>query len=202
MSVRCDASRRYVIEVLPDIEQSVVMTSWPVGHDVEGVDRGFARKPRYEQLVVTITDRAHLDAQLPLVQAAVSLFPAERRVLALHQDYGNERLWQIAQSLGYEVFRGANHQDFLRLYRATDVHFGNRVHAHLKCLSLGAVSYCTPFDLRQAYFAESLDFPLATRIPDALFAEYDFSRAARRRDAARATMDRFVGEVRPLIKPS
>jgi hypothetical protein len=198
MSVRCDASRRYVTQSLPDLEERILMTSCPVAHRVDGIDGGFERKARYRQLVVTLTDRAHLEAQLPILQAAPNAFPADKRILALHQDYNNAQLWEYARRLGYEIFRGENHQDFLRLYRESDVHFGNRVHAHLKCVSLGAVSYCTPFDLRQAYFAESLDFPLVSQFPDPLFTQYDFARAAARRDRARATMDRFVASLRPL----
>ena len=199
LSVRCDASRRYVLQALPESADAVLMTSCPVVHAVDGIDRGFERKPEYERLVVTITDRAHLEAQLPILQAAPGAFPARRRILALHQDYGNAALADFARRLGYEVFASPNHQDFLRLYRETDVHFGNRVHAHLKCLSLGVVTFCTPFDLRQAYFAESLDFPLIRRIPDPLFSSYDFSRARARRDASRLAMDRFVGALRGVV---
>jgi hypothetical protein len=199
ISVRCDASARYVLQSLPGAGEKILMTSCPVTHCVDDMDQGFERKARYRQLVVTITDRAFLEQQLPIVQVAPRVFPAERRILALHQDYGNRALWDFAQRLGYEVFRGDNHQDFLRLYRQTDVHFGNRVHAHLKCLSLGVVTFCTPFDLRQAYFAQSLDFPLLERAPDPLFSEYDFARAAARRDRARETMDRFLGGVRSVI---
>jgi sialic acid synthase SpsE len=97
------------------------------------------------------------------------------------------------------VFRGDNHQDFLRLYETTDMHFGNRVHAHLKCLSLGVASFCTPFDLRQAYFAESLDFPLVQKVPDPILSQYDFTRARARRDAARGTMDLFTTRLKSLI---
>jgi hypothetical protein len=199
MSVRCDASRRYVLGALPDLGERVLMTSCPVAHAVDGIDRGFQRKTEYDQIVVTITDRAYVEAQLPIVQGAPRMFPARRRVLALHQDYGNTPLWDFARKLGYEVVRGDNHQDFLKLYRESDLHFGNRVHGHLKCLSLGVVSYCTPFDLRQAYFAESLDFPLIQQMPDPLFTTYDFARAIGRRDAARLTMDRFVRELRAVI---
>jgi Polysaccharide pyruvyl transferase len=199
ISVRCDASRRYVLGALPDLEDRVLMTSCPVVHSVDGIERGFERKAQYDQVVVTITDRAYLEAQLPIVQAAPRVFPARKHVLALHQDYGNARLWDYARQLGYEVFRGDNHQDFLKLYAESDLHFGNRVHGHLKCLSLGVASYCTPFDLRQAYFAESLDFPLIQQVPDPLFTSYDFARATARRDAARATMDVFVRELRAII---
>jgi hypothetical protein len=200
MSVRCDASRRYVLQALPEKGAEVVMTSCPVSHAVDGIDRGFPRKAQYDQLVVTITDRAFVREQLPLLNIGTAAFPAKRRILALHQDYGNEALWDVAGRLGFEVFRGDNHQDFLRLYRETDAHFGNRVHAHLKCVSLGVVSFCAPFDLRQAYFAESLDFPLLQRFPDPAFAQYDFSRTRARRDAARTAMDAFVARLRGLIE--
>jgi len=199
ISVRCDASRRYVLDAMPDLADSVVMTSCPVAHRVDGVDRGFRRHDTYERVVVTITDRSHIPEQMPLLQIAARVFPARRRILALHQDYGNASLWNAAAAAGYEVFRGENHQDFLRLYREADAHFGNRVHAHLKCLSLGVVSFCAPFDLRQAYFAESLDFPLIQRFPEPAFAEYDFSRAVRRRDLARGAMDSFVARLRESI---
>ena len=199
ISVRCDASRAYVLQSMPELEANVLMTSCPVTHRVDGFDAGFERKARYRQLVVTVTDRAYLEHQLPILHAGPQLFPAERRILALHQDYENRSLWDYASRLGYEVFRSANHQDFLRLYKQSDVHLGNRVHAHLECLSLGVVTFCTPFDLRQAYFGESLDFPLVQKMPDPLFAGYDFARAAAKRDAARASMDAFVGRVRSVI---
>jgi len=199
MSVRCDASRRYVLDALPDQAERVLMTSCPVAHRVDGIDHGFARKETYDQLVVTITDRSHIPEQMPLLGMALRAFPAKRRILALHQDYGNAQLWAAANGAGFEVFRGDNHQDFIRLYQQTDAHFGNRVHAHLKCVSLGVVSFCTPFDLRQAYFAESLDFPLLQRFPDPTLAEYDFSRVTRKRDAARATMEHFVARLRQAM---
>jgi hypothetical protein len=199
MSVRCDASRRYVLQALPDKAENVVMTSCPVAHAVDGIDKNFARKPKYDLLVVTITDRLEIQAQLPMMGIAAQAFPAARRILALHQDYGNAGVWQSAQQQGFEVLRGDNHQDFLKLYRDCDVHFGNRVHAHLKCVSLGTVSFCTPFDLRQAYFAESLDFPLIQRFPEPLLENYDFARTRAKRDAARAAMDTFVRELSTVI---
>jgi hypothetical protein len=200
MSVRCDASRNYVVQSLPDKADSVLMTSCPVVHQVDDVDFGFARKPRYDQLVVTVTDRANLQQQLPLIPAAKAMFPATRRILALHQDYQNAALWQFADVQGFEVFRPADYGSFLSLYATTDIHFGNRLHAHLKCLALGIPSFLTPFDLRQAYFAESLDFPLISRLPSAEVAEYDFARAVARRTAARRTMDAFVDALRAVIR--
>jgi hypothetical protein len=199
LSVRCDASRRYVTQSLTDKAESVLMTSCPVAHSVDGIDRGFERKAVYDTLVVTITDRAGLPAQLPLLGAARESFPSSRRILALHQDFGNAQLWDFAGRQGFEVMRGDDCHDFIRLYAHADVHFGNRVHAHLKCLSNGVTSFCTPFDLRQVFFAESLDFPLITKVPTREFAEYDFSRAIRRRDAARDTMLVFLNALKSIL---
>jgi hypothetical protein len=199
VSARCDASARYLGDSIPDLADRVLMTSCPVVHDVDGLHGGFARKDVYDQLVCTVTDRGAMAAQAAILQVAPRLFPARRRILALHQDYGNKPLWDLAQSLGYEVFRGDRHEDFLDLYHGTDIHLGNRVHAHLKCLSQGVRSFLTPFDLRQAYFAESLDFPLITRAPDAVFETYDFRRVEARIAAARPQMDTFVEAIRSVL---
>jgi hypothetical protein len=199
MSVRCDASRRYIVSALPERSANVLMTSCPVVYPVDDIDQGFARKDRYRQLVVTITDRSHLRQQLPILPAAAQLFPAERRILALHQDYDARDLWAFAEGQGYEVFRSNRHQDFIDLYCRTDVHFGNRVHAHLKCISLGVVSFCTPFDLRQAYFAESLDFPLIAELPSDDIATYDFARATGRREQARKNMEKILTAIGGLL---
>ena len=199
ISVRCDASRQYLAGSLPQYSDRIMMTSCPVAYPVDGIDDGFQRKAKYRQLVVTLTERTNLQAQLPILTAARQLFPAERSVYALHQDYGNEQLCDFARQQGYEIFRSQNCQDFIELYKQSDVHFGNRLHAHLKCLSLGKVSFLTPFDLRQAYFAQSLDFPLITSLPDPALQSYDFGRAVRRRDAAKRNLDGFLNATRALL---
>jgi Polysaccharide pyruvyl transferase len=199
MSVRCDASQRYVMQSLPDLADKVLMTGCPVMYPVDGIDRQFRRKPHYDLLVVTLTDRAFLQEQLPLLEAGRRLFPATRRVLALHQDFGNAMLWSTARNAGFEVFRSEDCRDFLALYAQADLHFGNRVHAHLKTLSHGTVSFCTPFDLRQAYFAESLDCPLVSPADSAHIAHYDFDRMRSRRERARPAMERFVAALHGLL---
>jgi hypothetical protein len=199
MSVRCDASRKYVLAALPERSANILMTSCPVVYPVDDIDLRFERKDKYRQLVVTITDRSHLQQQLPILPAAAQLFPAERRILALHQDYGAQDLWAFAASQGYEVFRGDRYQDFIDLYCRSDVHFGNRVHAHLKCLSLGVVSFCTPFDLRQSYFAESLDFPLIAKLPSDEIARYDFARVIGRRQQAGLAMAKMLAGIVGLL---
>lgn len=199
MSVRCDASRRYVLGAMPERAASILMTSCPVVYPVDKIDLGFERKDKYRQLVVTITDRSHLQQQLPILPAAAQLFPAERRILALHQDYDARDLWAFAEGQGYEVFRSNRYQDFIDLYCRTDVHFGNRVHAHLKCVSLGVASFCTPFDLRQAFFAESLDFPLIAKLPSDEIAHYDFARCVARRELARKDMQKMLSAIDGLL---
>lgn len=200
MSVRCEASRNYVLSAMPSRDAEVLMTGCPVAQPVDGIDHGFRHKEVHDRLVVTLTDRSNLAEQLPLLPAARNTFPARSRVLALHQDYGNAALWQYASQQGFEIFRSAQLQPFLELYAGTDVHLGNRVHAHLKCLSLGVRSHCTPFDLRQRFFAESLDSPLVEQLPNTAIQSYDFNRAVARRQAARQTMDRFVGKVKALLE--
>lgn len=199
LSVRDEASQRYVAAALPERSDAILMTSCPVAHRVDGIDRGFAAKDVYDQLVVSLTDRSMLQEQLALLPAARALFPAARRILALHQDYGNTALWRFAEQQGFEIFRSPKYEDFLALYAASGVHFGNRLHAHLKCLSYGVRSFLTPFDLRQLHSSESLDYPLIAKVPSPEIRSYDFVRAAARRDAARATMDRFTTAVRALL---
>lgn len=197
-SVRCEASAQYLTSSVPELADQVLMTSCPVAHPVDGLDGGFRRKAEYELFVATITDRDALAPQAALLKAAAAT-PARRKVLALHQDYRNTQLWGFAKSLGFEVFTAATYEAFLDLYRQADLHVGNRVHAHLKCLSLGVRSFLTPFDLRQLFFARSLDFPLVKALPDPAFEAYDFARARARVAAARPAMDRFVGAVRDVL---
>jgi hypothetical protein len=199
MSVRCNASYRYVTAALPEKSKQILMTSCPATHTVDGIDYGFKRKAEYNQLVVTITDRALLEQQLQLLPIAKQLFPAKKRILALHQDYENQNLWNFAKQQGFEIFREKKFESFLKLYKDTDIHFGNRVHAHLKCLSYGIVSFCTPFDLRQIYFGESLGFPIISQLPAAEIATYDFKEYLKRRDAARSEMDSFVNKLNTII---
>jgi len=199
ISVRCDASWRYLSQSLPDHTENILMTSCPVVFPVDDMDSQFVSKETYEHMVVTITDRTLVEQQLGILKVAPKLFPSKRITLALHQDYGNTSLWEFAKKLGYEVFRSERYEDFLDLYRNTDVHFGNRVHAHLKCISLGVRSYLTPFDLRQLFFAESLDFPLVTKVPDPALQSYDFNRVLARRNRAQDKMTEFVEAVQSLL---
>jgi hypothetical protein len=199
LSVRCDASQSYLCAAVPHHAEHVLMTSCPVAFPIDGVDYGFARKQVYDHLVVTLTDRADVERQLPILLDAPKCFRARRRTLALHQDFGNRPLEELAGKLGYDCLATSRHEDFTALYKDSDVHVGTRVHGHLKALSMGSVSFLCPFDLRQRYFAESLDFPLVDELPSPAFSSYDFARFLARRERAWATMRRFVAALRALL---
>lgn len=199
-SVRCGRSHEYVVRSCPALKDHFLMTSCPVAYAVDGIDRGFTKKDEYDCVVVTLTDRSHTEQQLPILIATDKCFRARRKILAFHQDYGNQMMHQFARQHGYEIFATEQYQDYIDLYAHTaDLHIGNRVHGHLKSLSLGLRSFLLPFDLRQVYFAESLDFPLITQMPNAEFDTYDFSRFTTRRAQHAPVMERFVAEVRKII---
>jgi len=198
MSVRCDASAHYMRTALPKCAEMILMTSCPAAYPVDGIDKGFERKGEYDCLVATITDRSNLQSQLAFLRYIPKVVRARRRVVALHQDYGNNEVKNFIRSLGYEVFSSSNYEDYIDLYKASDLHIGNRLHAHLKCLSMGVVSFLLPFDLRQAYFADSLDFPLLSTFPNSEMAAYDFNRYRSRLAAADKAMTRFLEGVRGI----
>lgn len=199
ISVRCDASRAYLVNSLPEQADQILMTSCPVAYSVDGVDFKFAEKETYSHFVCTITDRGEMPKQLRMLRDLKYLVKAERRTLALHQDYSNPDLWSYARFFGYEVFRSNDYNDFLQLYKTADLHIGNRVHAHLKCLSYGVRSVLTPFDLRHQFFAESLDFPVVDDVTQMVSERRDFQGFLKRRSAAEVNMTRFMDAVRKLL---
>jgi hypothetical protein len=201
ISVRCDASKRYLVNSLPELENQILMTSCPVAYSVDGLDLGFAEKENYNHLVCTITDRAELPKQIEMMRNLKYIVKSARRTLALHQDYSNSDLWSYARFFGYDVFRSSDYNDFLQLYKTADLHVGNRVHAHLKCLSYGVRSALTPFDLRHQFFAESLDFPIIHDVAQLSCRHDDFSGFLRRRSEAEGSMTKFMNSVRNLLEP-
>ena len=99
MSVRCDASRQYVLNAMPDKTDSILMTSCPVVHSVDDIDRGFARKVTYDQHVVTITDRAIIELQLPsCFHLRKLLSRSTAHILAVASDCANRSLRRLRQT--------------------------------------------------------------------------------------------------------
>jgi hypothetical protein len=199
ISVRCDESKRYLTKSLTGNFENVLMTSCPVIYPVNDKIKDFSFKEKYSNLIVTITDRAFLDKQLTILKAAPFLFPSSKMTLALHQNYKNKQLCEYAKKIGYDVFTSENFEDFLDLYSNSDIHFGNRVHAHLKCLSLGVRSFLTPFDLRQTFFSDSLDFPLIKKVPNEELFTYDFNRVIKRRNNAEIKMNIFLESIKKYL---
>jgi uncharacterized coiled-coil protein SlyX len=82
MSVRCDASWQYVARSVPEYAAAISMTSCPVIHGVDGIDRSFSTHSKCGLAVVTVTDRGDWRSQLDLLREAADHIVAERRVLA------------------------------------------------------------------------------------------------------------------------
>ena len=129
----------------------------------------------------------------------IDFFRSKKKVLALHQDYGNTNLQNFATKLGYEVFISKNYLDYIELYKNSDLHFGNRVHAHLKCLSLGIPSFCTPFDLRQYYFSKSIGLPLVNNEKEETLKTFEFKNFTIHQKEAKKVMDRFTNKILTYI---
>jgi Polysaccharide pyruvyl transferase len=199
VSVRCDASKKYMLKSLPEMSDRILMTSCPVAHSVDNINFSFTAKERYSHFVCTITDRSDLPIQIQMLRNLRYIVKADRMTLALHQDYSNRDLWSYAKFFGYEVFRSDSYRDFLELYKTVDLHVGNRVHAHLKCLSYGVRSVLTPFDLRHQFFADSLAFPILSDVTQLAEDRINYAGFLERRSAAQSEMAKFVECVRSLL---
>ena len=200
ISVRCNGSYRYVKTFFREITKNILNTSCPVIFRLDNKFKNFKKKNNYNQLVTTITDRSNLKQQLPILHFAKNFFNSNNKILALHQDYENENLETYANNLGYKIFKSSNYMDYINLYKKTDLHFGNRVHAHLKCLSMGIPSFCTPFDLRQFYFSETIGLPLVVDDKDKNLKEFNFDNFILHQSKSKNIMDDFVYEILKIIE--
>ncbi len=195
ISVRCKGSYNYIATFFNEITKSILNTSCPVIFELDNIFNNFKKREKYNQLVTTITDRSNLKQQLPILHFAKNFFNSKNKILALHQDYENKNLETYANDLGYKIFKSSNYEDYLNLYKKTDLHFGNRVHAHLKCLSMGIPSFCTPFDLRQFYFSESIGLPLVKDDKHKNLKEFNFNKFILHQSQSKKIMDDFVSQI-------
>lgn len=200
ISVRCDGSYDYMKKSLDSsLFKQIINTSCPVIFKTENVDKKFLKKDIYEHMVVTITDRIMLKQQLPILSFASKFFRYKRKTLSLHQNYENYKIEAIAKKLGFEIFKTNNYKSFIDLYMKCDLHFGNRVHAHLKCLSLGIPSFCTPFDLRQLFFSNSIQLPLIDNDSHESLKTYPFDRFSEFQNKAKIKMNKFLSSIVNLV---
>ena len=196
ISARCNFSYDYLKRSGID-DQSVLNTSCPVIYSVDEVNKQFSKTN--QKIVVTITDRIHIDKQIGLFHFVKENFKDSNLIASFHQNYNNNELDKYLKNLGFEIFKSEQYEDFIELYKDTDLHIGNRVHAHLKCLSLGVRSFLTPFDLRQLYFSKSLDFPLINKLPDDILETYNFDNFKFKQNEYKLNMDKFINKVREMI---
>ncbi len=195
ISVRCNGSYDYMINSLNHYSNNILNTSCPVIFNVDQIDKNFEKKSLYKKLIVTLTDRAFLKDQLPLLKFAPIIFKSKIKVLALHQDYNNVELQNFAKQLGYEIFISDQYQDYIDLYKESDIHIGNRVHGHLKCLSMGIPSFCTPFDMRQKFFSISIGLPLVNKTNDPSLKDFNFKNFKNHQKERFKTMRRFISKI-------
>ena len=196
ISARCNFSYDYLKRSGID-DQSVLNTSCPVIYSVDEVNKQFSKTN--QKIVVTITDRIHIDKQIGLFHFVKENFKDSNLIASFHQNYNNNELDKYLKNLGFEIFKSEQYEDFIELYKDTDLHIGNRVHAHLKCLSLGVRSFLTPFDLRQLYFSKSLDFPLINKLPDDILETYNFDNFKFKQNEYKLNIDKFINKVKEFI---
>ena len=195
ISTRCNFSYDYLKRSNIN-EQNILNTSCPVIYSVDEINKQFSKGN--QKVVVTITDRIHIDKQIGLFHFVKENFKDSNLIASFHQNYNNNELDIYLKNLGFEIFKSEQYEDFIELYKDTDLHIGNRVHAHLKCLSLGVRSFLTPFDLRQLYFSKSLDFPLINKLPDDILETYNFDNFKFKQIEYKLNMDKFINKVREL----
>lgn len=200
ISVRCNGSYDYMKKSLDKSSlKQIINTSCPVIFKTENVDKKFLKKDIYDHMVVTITDRVMLKQQLPILSFASQSFKYKRKTLSLHQDYENHKLENFAKKMGFEIFKSNDYKNYIDLYLKCDLHFGNRVHAHLKCLSLGVPSFCTPFDLRQLFFSNSIKLPLINHTNYGSLNTYFFERFLDHQKKAAIKMNKFLSNIVKLL---
>jgi len=195
ISARCNFSYDYLKRSGID-DQNILNTSCPVIYGVDEVNKKFSNSK--QKIVVTITDRMHIDKQIGLFHFVKENFKNSNLIASFHQNYNNNELDKYLKNLGFGIFKSEKYEDFIELYKDTDLHIGNRVHAHLKCLSLGVRSFLTPFDLRQLYFSKSLDFPLINKLPDDILETYNFDNFKFKQIEYKLNMDKFINKVGEL----
>lgn len=196
ISVRCNYSYDYLKSSNIN-ELNILNTSCPVIYSLDEVNKQFCKKN--QKVVVTITDRIHIDKQIGLFHFVRDKFKESNLIASFHQNYNNNDLDKYLKNLGFKIFKSEQYEDFIELYKDIDLHIGNRVHAHLKCLSLGIRSFLTPFDLRQFYFSESLDFPLINKLPNDILETYNFNNFLFKQNKYKLYMNKFINKVKEFI---
>ena len=213
-SWRCPLTIDYLHRNLPEMSEHFLLTGCPVMFLGEPGKHIPLKERTPESVVVTTTDRGtYWQRETQTIDFVHKTFPGARKILALHQApreiKTRKRLKKLlrgdleqlhtpaalsgyARRRGFEIFQSDEPEDFLDLYRNSDLHMGSRLHAHLFCLSLRKSSFLTYVDGRMAGFSQLLKFPICDPARLADYMDFDFNICWQQIESVKPTMDRFV----------
>lgn len=212
-SWRCPRTVAYLRQSIPELAPHFVMTGCPVLYDSPLLDSSRFHAGQ-DIVAVTATERGDFwDRETRTIDFVARKFAHAQRLLVVHQDYSVKRnSWLKGKILGalrktsdalqtYAVRRGckilkpASLDEGLAFYRAADLHFGSRLHAHLFMLSQNKRSYLTKVDERATGISEHFEFPLCDPAKFEDVMDFDFERV--RLSALRTfpAMQKFVESI-------
>ncbi|UZG45397.1 hypothetical protein [Caldimonas thermodepolymerans] len=213
-SWRCPRTVAYLREHLPELSDRFLMTGCPVLYD-----RPLLESARFHegeaQVAVTVTDRGDFwEREETTLVTVAKLFPRSRRYMVLHENFRPPSFWEplrnrlpyagalsfsrrsrlrwLATQLGYEVVIPDSPDALLRFYDGLDMHFGSRLHAHLRFLSQNKRSFLTHVDERATGMSEFLGFPICDPARFGEHLSFDFEALRRRAQDAYVDMRRFL----------
>jgi hypothetical protein len=220
-SWRCPLTMDYLNRNLPELGDHYLLTGCPVMFLGDGREETFQLPVEPRAVAVTITDRDEFwERETATIDFVANEFPGARKWLVLHQPAiekslkkrlkaiirGKPGKWRTTAGLcryaersGFEVFEGAQVEDFLNLYRSVDIHIGSRLHAHLFTLSLRKPSFVTYVDERVSGFAKMLGFPVYHPSELHRYRDYDFTICWDNMKATGKVMEQFAGYVKDEI---
>ena len=200
ISVRCNESKRFIIDSNQSFQKKIIMTGCPGSFSVDGINNKFNQSLNENcKLVSTITERGYLNLQLKGLGLIKKIYPNKYLTVSIHQNYNSTELLDFFKKNEIKVFVSNNYNDYIRFYSECDLHIGNRIHAHLKFLSMGIKSYLLPFDLRQVFFSECYKFPLITKIPCNEIDNYDFEIYTKHIKTISKNMDFFIKKIHNIL---
>ena len=200
ISVRCNESKRYITNSNINFEKNIIMTGCPASFSLDGVNKKFKQVFNADcKLVSTITERGNLNLQLKGLELIKKIYPTKQFIVSIHQNYNSRELFNYFEKKEMQVFVSNNYNDYIKFYSECDFHIGNRLHAHLKFLSMGIKSYLLPFDLRQVFFSECYKFPLITKIPCNEIDNYDFKIFTKNIKSIFKNMDFFINKIHNIL---
>jgi hypothetical protein len=195
-SWRCPKTVAYLCAHLPALKDRFLLTGCPVIFDAPLLD-GSRFHEKDDVIAVTVTERGNFwEREVASLRFVARLFPHAEKILVVHQNFAQcaarpltamsaiDKLHALARQLGFRIVIPASIDEGIAVYEKTDMHFGSRLHAHLRMLSQNKRSYVVAVDDRARGMAELFDFPLCEPLKFETYLDFDFERV---RAAARQT---------------